>query len=112
MNGDNCYFYFANQTVSWSDANGVCVYWGGQLALPFNAQQNQLVATLIASQTNSSTATWLGLSGLNSDKVWRDCNGAVTDFNNWGKCTLICDFGFYCVFCLLVLVFYLWFWCC
>jgi hypothetical protein len=56
-----CYKRYANQELSWFDAENVCVQDGGQLVSVFSQEENNfLVSNLIGHLESEYGETWIG----------------------------------------------------
>ncbi|XP_028996793.1 type-2 ice-structuring protein-like [Betta splendens] len=78
-------FHFVPRTLTWAEAEKNCQAMGGHLASMRNKEEYFWVQHMIATQTNSYPATWIGASTRKTDTDWLWSDGTKFTFTFWCK---------------------------
>ena len=79
---DHEYYFFAD-TVNWQTAKKICEAKGGYLAIPNNAEENAFIISGI--KKASKEQTWIGITDIAQEGVWRDVKGNSLTYTNWAS---------------------------
>jgi len=74
----HCYWYNADH-LSFTDAEGVCVGWGGTLASMTSDEERSFLYTA----NISAPATWIGLTATAANQPYTWLTGEPLDYINW-----------------------------
>lgn len=79
----NLYFYNANNTT-WQAAENIAVGLGSHLAsISSQAENDSIVAGMLAAGIPSNTVVWMGYSDAASEGNWNWLDGTSSGFTNW-----------------------------
>lgn len=85
VGGQPCNLYFYNQnSTTWQAAQNAAQALGGNLAtISSQAENDSVVAGLLASGVASNTVVWIGFTDAQSEGNWVWVDGTPTNFTNW-----------------------------
>ena len=77
---DHAYWFFED-SVDWQTAKKICEAKGGYLAIPNDTDENAFILSGINNTTKEET--WIGVTDIAEEGVWRDVKGSVIKYSNW-----------------------------
>ena len=74
-------YWFFDEKVDWQTAKKVCEAKGGYLVIPNDAEENEMINSGV--KHTSWEWTWLGISDIENEGVWKDVKGNIIQYTNW-----------------------------
>ncbi|MEE1011295.1 MAG: leucine-rich repeat protein, partial [Acutalibacteraceae bacterium] len=83
---NNHTYVIYNDDVSWTEAEKICEFLGGHLAVVTSAEEKAVITKLVSENTDSSKkGYWLGANDSNQDGTWEWITGELFDYKYWDE---------------------------
>ena len=74
----NCYSYFTNTGITWSDARQECISRGYDLATITTLEENSLLFSL-----TSGSSCWIGINDIDNEGTFVWADGSESTYRQW-----------------------------
>ena len=76
-------YWFFEDNVDWQTAKKICEEKGGYLTIPNSAEENAFILSGI--KKTSQKETWIGVTDIVQEGVWKDVKGNDITYTNWAS---------------------------
>nr|XP_046236153.1 galactose-specific lectin nattectin [Scatophagus argus] len=80
--GEHC-FMFIDSEKTWIEAEGYCLFEGGNLASIHSQEENHFIQALTRGDTHDFPETWIGGHDAIHQCFWMWTDGSKFDYDNW-----------------------------